>query len=63
MIDEQCLDIIQKEKDRTYWQEKCRVAEAKGAQINAKIVELEQDLRTLMAERDSKGVSSFRKSP
>ena len=45
-------EIRESEKQKSYWKEKCRVAEKKGDQINKKILELENELRTIIFERN-----------
>lgn len=47
-------EVRESEKQKSYWREKCRVAEKKGDQINQKIVELENELRTIIFERNQK---------
>ena len=39
------------EQEKNYWREKCRMAERKGDEINQKIGDLENELRTLIFER------------
>ena len=53
-IQQQRDEIRESEKQKSYWKEKCRVAERKGDQINQKIVELENELRTIIFERNQK---------
>jgi chromosome segregation ATPase len=39
------------EKEKNYWREKCRVAEKRGDEINAKITQLESELKTIIFEK------------
>ena len=39
------------EKEKQYWKEKCRMAEAKSEDINKKIHGLESELRNIICER------------
>ena len=62
-IQELRTELANKDKDRILWREKCKNAESKGQQINLKIVELEQELRMLILERDTKNLRSGSASP
>ena len=50
--------VYELEKERSYWKDKCRMAERKGEQINGKIVELENELRTLIFDKQSVSADS-----
>ena len=41
----------EKDKEKTYWREKCRAAEKKGEEINLKIVDLENELRNIIFDK------------
>lgn len=43
--------MVQSDQEKNYWRDKCRVAERKGDEINQKIGDLENELRTIILER------------
>ena len=48
------------EKEKNYWRDKCRMAERKGDEINQKIVELENELRTILYDRQHHNAEGMR---
>ena len=47
------IQLGEQDKEKLYWREKCRIAEAKGDEINQKIIQLETELRTILFERQN----------
>ena len=43
--------LLQADQEKNYWREKCRIAERKGEEINQKIGDLENELRTIIMEK------------
>jgi hypothetical protein len=43
--------MVQSDQEKNYWRDKCRVTERKGEEINQKIGDLENELRTIILER------------
>jgi predicted nuclease with TOPRIM domain len=43
--------LAESEKEKNYWREKCRLAERKGDEINQKISQLENELRTIIFDK------------
>ena len=50
-IQQQRDKATEAEQEKNYWRDKCRIAERKGDEINKKIGDLENELRTLIFER------------
>jgi hypothetical protein len=43
--------LAEADQEKSYWRDKCRIAERKGDEINQKIGDLENELRTIIFEK------------